>query len=200
MFALLALLSACGPQPGAVEIDGASVITVHDLAAVPLPSVTVTDTSGAPMTLPGGAVWTVEPPAAGSVDPVLGTFQPAAEGPLVLKATVGQVSTTIDVQVVIPDEILVSGLHSGSSIAVGESVLLSAAVVDQGAPLEGFVVTWESSDPAVAEVAADGQLRALSPGEATLFARSGAMMRAVSVQVVAPSLAEEQPASTTGAM
>lgn len=63
---------------------------------------------------------------------------------------------------------------TGAFVALGETLQLSASVLDQnGEPLADATVTWTSSDPAVATVNASGLVTAAGNGNARVTASSG---------------------------
>ncbi|MDE2847552.1 MAG: leucine-rich repeat domain-containing protein [Gemmatimonadota bacterium] len=67
---------------------------------------------------------------------------------------------------------------------MGETVQFSAAVLDQnGQPVDGAVVTWSSSDEAVATVSPQGLVTAVSNGTAQITARAGNASASVTVTV-----------------
>ena len=62
---------------------------------------------------------------------------------------------------------------AAASLSVGQLVQLTATAQDStGAPLAGRVVTWTSSNGAVARVSADGLVTGAAPGSATITAAS----------------------------
>jgi alpha-tubulin suppressor-like RCC1 family protein len=54
--------------------------------------------------------------------------------------------------------------------AIGDTLRLVAAASDAQGVIPGKTVLWSSSDPAVASIASDGKLRAVTPGSATIRA------------------------------
>ena len=74
----------------------------------------------------------------------------------------------------------------GAELALGESVVLSAQVLDEdGAVMEGVAVTWSSSQPAVASVAG-GLVVGRSPGAAQITASVGEIRQSASIVVYGP--------------
>jgi uncharacterized protein YjdB len=62
---------------------------------------------------------------------------------------------------------------ASSTVAVGDSTTATAELKDEdGDVLTGRTVVWSSSDPAVATVSADGVVKAIAPGTATITATS----------------------------
>ncbi len=71
---------------------------------------------------------------------------------------------------------------------VGASYGMQATVADeQGRPLGDRLVTWESTDPTVANVTPDGTVRALAPGRADIVARSEDQSTRATLTVIAPT-------------
>jgi len=76
-----------------------------------------------------------------------------------------------------------------TSVGVGGSIVLQAAVGDaSGNPVSNPLVTWSSSDPAIAEVSSAGtdtaRVLGRQPGTITVTASSGGLSDAVTIQVV----------------
>jgi uncharacterized protein YjdB len=96
-----------------------------------------------------------------------------AGGPVTIAATSegksGSASTTI-----MPVPVAsVSVTPAAATVAVGQTVQLTATPLDaNGAPLSGRVVTWASTNIAVATVAAGGLVTGVAPGNATIAASS----------------------------
>ena len=68
--------------------------------------------------------------------------------------------------------------------AVGDTAQLTATVVDQnGQVMAGAVVTWESSDPAIAAVSAAGLVTSAANGSATVTAAAGSATGSARVDV-----------------
>jgi len=73
------------------------------------------------------------------------------------------------------------------TLPAGERRRITANVTDaDGRTLPGRVVTWASSDPAVAAASESGVLKGLAPGTATITATSGRRSAAAAVTVTAP--------------
>ncbi|MBT8403823.1 MAG: Ig-like domain-containing protein [Gemmatimonadetes bacterium] len=70
------------------------------------------------------------------------------------------------------------------SLVAGDSLVLSAAArTSDGSVLGSAAFTWTSSDPAVAEVSAEGVVRALSSGATTVTATTGGVSGTASLTV-----------------
>ena len=73
-------------------------------------------------------------------------------------------------------------------MSIGETVQLSASVLDQnGQPVAGAEVTWQSSDELIASVNAQGLVTAVKKGAAVITARSGTASQTANVTVMVPS-------------
>src|SRR6266700_3242831 len=71
-----------------------------------------------------------------------------------------------------------------ASLSIGQLVQLTATAQDStGAPLPGRVVTWTSSNDAVAHVTADGLVTGAAPGAATVTAASEGKSSAATITV-----------------
>jgi len=70
------------------------------------------------------------------------------------------------------------------TVGVGQSSTLEAALKDAfNNTLTGRIVTWTSSDPAIATVSAEGVVTGVKPGATTVLAQSGQKTAAVTVNV-----------------
>ena len=72
---------------------------------------------------------------------------------------------------------------SATLMALGETVQLTATVLDRSGQPVAAAVTWSSSDASVATVSEAGLVTAVSNGSATISARSGRAAASVSVKV-----------------
>ena len=69
-------------------------------------------------------------------------------------------------------------------MSLGETVQLTASVLDQnGQPVAGAVVDWQSSDASVATVSSQGLVTAVGNGSATVTARTGSASANVEIMV-----------------
>jgi uncharacterized protein YjdB len=74
------------------------------------------------------------------------------------------------------------------ALPVGESRVLRATPLDAaGRPLESRAVTWRSTDPTIATVAADGRITAVATGATTIVATSDGVSASARVTVEAPT-------------
>ena len=73
---------------------------------------------------------------------------------------------------------------SATLMALGETVQLTATVLDRNGQPVAAAVSWSSSDATVATVSGDGWVTAVSNGSATISARSGRATASVTVKVM----------------
>jgi hypothetical protein len=79
-----------------------------------------------------------------------------------------------------------------SPLQVGQSVQLSAVAMDaQGRVLTGRIITWQTSDPALASVDSTGRVHALAAGDVTITASSEGVRRQAGLQIL-PTLISVQ--------
>ena len=97
----------------------------------------------------------------------------------------GNASASITVTVTLSVGSIVIEPASATLMALGETVQLTAAVLDRnGQPIAGAVVTWTSSAVGVATVSAQGLVTAVKNGTATITARSGSASATSTVTVM----------------
>ncbi|MGE3616220.1 MAG: Ig-like domain-containing protein [Gemmatimonadales bacterium] len=83
-------------------------------------------------------------------------------------------SVTITVNVVPVPVATVTVSPASGDLVVGERTVLEAVLRDsRGQPLDGRIVTWTSSNPAIASVSDRGEVAGLAPGQVTIAAASG---------------------------
>ena len=190
MISLLTFLVACAPQPATVTIDGPPSITVHNLEAVKVPAAKVAAADGTDLTKDHPVAWSIEPADIATLDATTGMITPKAEGSATVTATVGTLKATWNVVVGLPDAVAVEGLAAGDVLNVGDTKTLTGSVTDNGAPIEGMAVTWESQNPEIATVSPEGAVSAVAPGAATIVAKSGDLTNSLSITVQAAALVD----------
>lgn len=107
-----------------------------------------------------------------------GTIYAAGAGTAKITASVGSVSATCDVRVVIDGGITIT--PNRVSLETGNSKQLTANVTGD---LKGQKITWRSSNPAVASVDAAGKVRANKEGSAEITAEALGVKAACQVTV-----------------
>lgn len=146
--------------------------------------------------LPGGDLssvqYTVDDPAVVSVS-ADGTVTALSEGIATITATAAGSSLTARCEVVVGTP--VQGVQVSRPDAVldaGQTMVLGARVW----PDNGAEVTWHSSDPAVAEVSADGKVTALTPGTVQIVAEVSGKTAACTLTVNGSATPESATAET----
>lgn len=146
--------------------------------------------------LPGGDLssvqYTVDDPAVVSVS-ADGTVTALSEGIATITATAAGSSLTARCEVVVGTP--VQGVQVSRPEAVldaGQAMVLGARVW----PDNGAEVTWHSSDPAVAEVSADGKVTALTPGTVQIVAEVSGKTAACTLTVNGSATPESATAET----
>lgn len=113
-----------------------------------------------------------------------GLVTAVANGSATVTARSGSVSASVPVSVMQSAGSIVIEPSSAILMSLGETVQLSASVLDgNGQPVSGAVVAWESSDSAVATVSEAGLVTAVGNGSATITARSGSASATITVTV-----------------
>lgn len=106
-------------------------------------------------------------------------------GSAVITARSGSVSGTSNVTVSQTAGSIVIEPVEATLMSIGETVQLTATVLDNnGQPVAGAMVTWQSSDVAVARVSGEGLVTAVKNGVARITARSGSAEESVPVSVM----------------
>jgi len=143
---------------------------------------TVLDQNGHPVE---GAVviWSSSNEAVATVSPQ-GLVTAVMNGAVQITARAGTASTSIDVTVMQAAGSIVIEPEEATLMAIGETVQLTAAVLDRnGQPVEGAVITWSSSDENIATVTPQGLVTAVMNGVAQITAHAGTVTSHVTVQV-----------------
>jgi uncharacterized protein YjdB len=184
------------PQPGRYKVlarasaGGAQDSSVVDVSAVPVASVSVSpasanlttgqtvpltatprDSSGNPLS--GRVVtWSTNGAAVATVNSN-GLVMGVAAGSATITATSEGQSGTAAVSVTLAPVASVSLSPASASVAVGQTVQLTATPRDaSGNALSGRVLAWSSSNPAVATVNGSGLVTGVAVGSATITATS----------------------------
>ena len=170
-----------GVQRNAARLALVPDSLVLDAGATGKLTADIRDASGGQ--IPGQApVWTSSSAAVAVVDS-LGNVRGVAAGTARITATLGALSASATVRVrggpatirILPDSLVLN---------VGATGQLSVVVRDaSGAVLPGPAPAWSSSHPAVATVDAQGGVRGVSAGTATVTATVGALSASATVRV-----------------
>ena len=188
-------------------VSGTAAVTVAAAAPVPVASVTVTPASASLTTgqgtqlqatlrdangniLTGRTItWTSSNAAVATVS-ASGYVTSVAPGSATITATSGGVSGSAAISVAAPAPAPVASVAvtpASVSLSTGQGTQLQVALRDAlGNTLSGRVVTWSSSNAAVATVSATGYVQAVGAGSATISATSEGVTGTASVGVTAP--------------
>jgi uncharacterized protein YjdB len=142
-------------------------------------------------TVPGASLsWASTDPGVARVDSASGWVRAVRPGRARVVATSGELRDSAAIVVRPPaDEppsVASVSISPHRSLRVGDSVTLTAAVLDEkGAPLSGTDVAWSSSEPRLAAVdPRTGQVRGYAPGTVTIMATSGSKAARSQVSVL----------------
>ncbi|WP_169788752.1 Ig-like domain-containing protein [Vulgatibacter incomptus] len=152
---------------------------------------TVKDVQG--RTIPDADIsWTVTPAERASISNE-GVLIGRRSGIVQVRASVGAVNGTVDVAVFGMGVSIAIEPESPIELDLGESIQLLAAVLDEnGDEVPGRSFVWESNSKATAEVNADGFVRALGGGKATIIVLSEdrSLRSSVEIRVRVPKFVE----------
>ena len=114
-----------------------------------------------------------------------GLVTAVSNGTVTITARSGSASATVAVTVMQSAGSIVIEPSSAMLMSLGETVQLSASVLDaNGQAVEEAAVTWSSSDEGVATVNSQGLVTAVSNGTATITARSGSASATAAITVM----------------
>jgi hypothetical protein len=206
------VLGACGDSPSnppsvasvSVEPATANLVVAGTLQLTATPR----DASGTPLS--GRTVaWHSDNQAAATVTPG-GNVSAVAPGTARITATVDGRAGTATITVQQPTVATVTVSPATYTLGLGGSVQLSAALADaNGNGITGRVVTWSSSQTAVATVDGNGVVRGVTAGNSVITATADGITgtaqivvttsAAVIIASISPAqLQEGQPATITG--
>lgn len=182
-------LAACGPSVKSLTVDPPRA-TLEAKGAVATFKATPKDDKGRPIV--DGQIkltWTSSAPLVASVDEG-GRVTALKSGEATITTAVGDVKGSAKVAVAIPGSVTVAPA-SVQLKGAGQTARLEAKVADDsGRPLpEAKGVTWASSDPSIVTVA-DGQVKAVGAGSATVSASVGSVRGLADVTVKVPDFAK----------
>ena len=189
LIGVLALGAGCAPAPASLTLSPAAD-KVHETTPVALPSVEVLDKSGAPMATHDAISWSVSPEEVARLGDDGASVVPVADGAATITANLGTISASWNLNVALPDAVEIAGAEGGAlSLAPTASAGLTGKVLDNGAAVDTLVVTWSSSDTAVATVT-DGTVVGVAVGTSAVTATWGALSASVNVTVADAAPAE----------
>ena len=150
-------------------------------------------------TVPGATVtWQSNNPAVAEVN-TSGLVTARGNGPVTITATSGGQAATATITVAQASSTISIHPASATLTAIGETMQLSATVKDaKDQTVPGATVTWQSNNPAVAEVSSSGLVTARTNGTATIIATSaGKTTTAVILVTQSPATIIITPSSAT---
>ena len=170
-------------EAGSIVIEPMAVMLMSIGETVQL-TATVLDGNGQPVV--GAALTWQSGDASVATVNAQGLVTAVGNGVARITATSGIVSSGIDVRVMQEAGSIVIEPMAVMLMSIGETIQLTAAVLDgNGQPVEGAAVTWSSGDASVASVDAGGLVTALSNGVARITATSGSVSKSVEITVQA---------------
>jgi uncharacterized protein YjdB len=180
------------------EVKGAANVVVSIPAAVTVTpaagelrpgealalAVVVADDDGKAIVAPRGLSWTSSDPAIATV--VEGKVTAAGPGTATVTASYKGLRGTSQVTVKVPSFArLTLNPAKAQTLKRGDTLRVKGAALDKaGTPVSGVALAWRSSDASVVSVAADGTMKALKKGTATVTATAYGKSAAVKVKVV----------------
>ena len=169
-------------EAGSIVIEPMAVMLMSIGETIQL-TATVLDGNGQPVE--GAAVtWSSGDASVASVD-AGGLVTALSNGVARITATSGSASSGIDVRVMQTADSIVIGPEEVMLMSIGETVQLTATVLDgNGQPVADVTVTWESGDASVATVSAQGLVTAVRNGVARITATSGSASAGIDVRVM----------------
>ncbi|HUQ80595.1 MAG TPA: Ig-like domain-containing protein [Gemmatimonadaceae bacterium] len=120
-----------------------------------------------------------------------GVVTAKSAGRATISAALDGKTATAEVIVRLVDVGGVSIAPSSPTLVAGTSTALTAAARDRkGSPLGDRTIAWQSSDPSIVKVDANGRVTGVSAGSAAITAECSGVVASVRVNVVAPTIAE----------
>ena len=170
--------------PGSITIEPTSA-TLMSLGETVQLTASVQDGNGQPVA-DASITWQSSDTAVATVSDQ-GLVTTVGNGSVTITARSGNASANADISVIqTPITIHVEPEHA-VLIAFGEMLQLAATVRDgNGQPVADASITWQSSNPEVAEVSEVGLVTAVANGMTTITARSGDLSGSSEISVVGP--------------
>ena len=169
-------------EAGSIVIEPMTVTLMSIGETVQL-TATVLDGNGQPVA--GAAVTWQSSDASVATVSAQGLVTAVRNGVARITATSGSASSGIDVRVMQEAGGIVIEPMAVTLMSIGETVQLTATVLDaNGQPVAGSVIDWQSSDASVATVSAQGLVTAVGNGVARITATSGSASSGIDVRVM----------------
>ena len=168
------------PSRSTMSVTPPTVVT----GAMSVVEVTALDAFGNPvqsavvaLTASGAGNTLVQPPPTGADGKAAGSLRSTTAGSKTVSAVIGGVVLAQNASVLVENPPPVAAVEVSpreTELLVTQTTPLVATAFDaQGQPIDGAVVTWNSSDPDVARIDAQGIVTARAVGGATITATSG---------------------------
>lgn len=180
----VAALAACGPSVKRIQMEPPSAQLTSKGATV---AVRATPKDEKEQAVPDVQLtWSSSDPAVASVDSS-GKVSAVKSGKAVITAKAGEISGTTQVNVSIPAALTLVPVELKLS-GIGQAAQLQKTVKDDtGAAVVNQIVMFQSSDPNVAAVDNNGNVRSIGPGNAVITARTAALTATAKVTVALPT-------------
>ena len=178
---VLSLLACagCAPKPAEIVVSP-SLVTLNQANATQKVEAVVKDAKGGVIT--GQTLtWATSDPSIAKVD-AAGVISAVSSGDAIVTAGLKQVSGTCQVKVAIPFALEVNPQMLALEVNA-KATLTGAVKTEKGTNLGGFELTWESDNPAVAEINAAGEVLAKAEGEANITAKAAGLDKKIPVKV-----------------
>jgi hypothetical protein len=184
MTTIFAMLVGCGQTPASVTFEGDPNVVATTADPMPVHKATVVDADKKPLATQPAVTWTVTPDSVARLDG--DKVVPVGNGEAKVKACAGETACgEYTVKVAMPDDIEVTGVD-GVEWKIGATAQLAAKVMAGEMEVAGQKITWTSDNPAVVTVDDKGMVTAVTAGNATVTAQSGAISTPVSLAILDP--------------
>jgi uncharacterized protein YjdB len=168
----------CAPQPASIEPTPTKLMLTSTSEPAVM-TVRVLDAKGQEIPTPQ-VTYAISAPEVATVD-ATGSVSAKASGQAVITVTAGQITAEVPVEVALYSAIKLEPTELPMS--VGETKMVTAAVLNEKNEPATATVTWQTSDAAIATVAATGEVTALAAGTATITAEAATLKVSMSVTV-----------------
>ncbi len=169
------------PVPTRIVVSPSSV-TLDAIGQTVQLTAQVFDQNNAPMSS-AVVAWSSGDDAVAAVS-TAGQVTAVGSGSTEITARSGDTSASVNVAVMQTAYGIVAEPQSATLMAIGETVQLTATVLDRNEhPVAGVAVAWTSSDTGVATVDEEGLVTAVSSGDARITASHGGFSATVQVEV-----------------
>ncbi|MCB9557699.1 MAG: Ig-like domain-containing protein [Deltaproteobacteria bacterium] len=180
--ALLVLAVACGgcKSPAAIDVSPETIRLTHERRQLQLRAV-VKDSSGSPLEGVPVSFASLTPTIVSAASDGLIRAVKSGTGTVLAKA--GNVKQEVSVVVQIAKKVTID--PDGARLNLGVTRKFRASVLDdQDRPLLAIgTVTWESSNPAVATIDAQGNVKTLTEGKTVLIAKVAGLSGSTTLEV-----------------